>query len=1084
MTVQTPSLEAEISTERPLLDLPLDHCRVPGRSANAGVLRFTVTTDLNRKLSSLAEREGVALSSVYLATYAILLSRYGNTAEVSIDLGKSTIEANCVPDMAFVEFLRVLAAGADAGAGTACHSGFSWQSGRTRSLEQEGFDLSLRIFPKGDGIEPELLYRSDLFEAESIERMGSHFVCLLEEIAGNPGGSIGEFDMLPPDERALILGLYAASRRTDFPQACLHELFAEQAALRPEAEAVVFGSERLTYRQLDERSNQIAQFLRAEGIEPEDRVGIFMERSADLIVAVLGILKAGGAYVPIDPDYPEERLRFIAEDTAVRWVLTQKGVNKILPASASGPSIYVDSGVDGADSPIRKYSNEPVENRSTPESIAAVIYTSGSTGDPKAACIPHRAAVRAVRNTNHIQVMHTDCVSQAGSPSFDAAILEIWLALANGATLVGVPRHTLLSPAELTQLFRAERISIIILNTSYVHQIARDAPESLKLVRKVLFGGEAAEPGPLRELLKHVGPGVLMNNYGPAEGCVITTFHEINDIPEDAITVPIGRPVSNTQVYLLDPRGRLAPIGIQGEIYIGGEGVARGYLNRPELTAQRFVPDTFGDKPGRLLYRTGDFARMHGNGELEFRGRADEQVKIRGHRIELAEVRQAIAAHPDVKQVFLMVREDQPGDKRLTAYVTLRRALPAAQDALRQHAKSKLPAHMLPAAYVVMDSIPLNTNGKIDRKVLPAPGERPKLLSSYQAPRNDLERTLTRAWQELLRVDQIGVNDDFFELGGHSLLAARLMARIEKETGENMPVATLFEAPTIAQLSIRLSQGNFASAWSPLVRLRAPEINTTAPPFFCVHSLGANLVSFRNIATLLRGDRAVYGLQPHGLDGRQEPLDNIEAMASAYIEEIRKTQQHGPYYVGGVCIGGVLAYEIAQQLRAAGEEVALVALIDSFLPGPLKYMRARGNLMEYLDWHVGEMLLLPFFSRLKYLGNWLANGGVRLANALGWNEGSALARATKKVAAAHRRAMGAYQPKPYDGKIVQLMCGEASHRAYEDRRLAWSSLMPGGFEVRIVPGNHLTMVEEPHVRVLAQELQDCFDRIAGLRTAR
>jgi amino acid adenylation domain-containing protein len=1108
MTAQTNPLEAALSGEQPLLDLPLDHRRVVGRLAeHSSALPFMIAPTSARKLVSLAEQECVSLSSVYLAAYAVLLSRYANTQELNIasslldgrnphpaDAPRVTIvRADCAPDLGFLEFLHSVAANAEAdkrrslqkaaqAGGASCHSSFSWRnthaaSGavlqlRTEPMIHDGAGLSLRGCSYSNGIELALFYRSDLFEPETIGRMSRHLARLLEEIANKPACSLSEFDMLPPDERALILGLYAGSR-ADFPQACLHELFSEQAALRPDAEALVFGGERLTYRQLDGRSNQIAQFLIGEGICPEDRVGIFMDRSADMIVSMLGILKAGGAYVPIDPDYPAERLRFIAEDTAVRWVLTQLCVNTILPAAAL--SICVDA----VDSPIRKCSHEPVLNRSTPESIAVVIYTSGSTGQPKAACIPHRAAVRTVRNTNYIQVVPEDRVAQAGSPSFDAAITEIWLALVNGATLVGVPRDTLLGPVELTRLLRAEHISILVLNTSYVHQIARDTPEVLKSVRKVLFGGEAAEPGPLRELLKHVGPSVLINGYGPAEGCVITTYHEITDIPEDAATVPIGRPVSNAQVYLLDQHQRLAPIGVQGEIYIGGDGVARGYLNRPELTAQRFVPDTFGEKPGGFLYRTGDLARMRGNGELEFRGRSDEQVKIRGHRIELAEVRQALAAHPEVKQVFLLVREDQPGDKRLTAYVTLRRPLPAAQDSLRRHAKDKLPPHMLPAAYVVMDSIPLNTNGKVDRQALLAPGDRPDLSHGYQAPQSDLERKLTRIWRELLKLDHIGVNDNFFDLGGHSLLAARLIARIEKETGDNIPVATLFEAPTIAQLGIRLSQRTYASAWSPLVQLSAPEDNTTALPFFCVHSLGANLVSYRKIAALMRRDRTVYGLQPHGLDGRQEPLESIEAMASAYVEEIRRKQPHGPYYVGGVCIGGVLAYEIAQRLRAVGEEVALVALIDSFLPGQLQYLHSRASLTEYLDRHLGEMLLLPAFGRLKYLAKWLANGYIRLGNAMGWTERSALARATQKVAEAHRRAILSYNAKPYYGKIVQLMCSDASHRAYEDRRLAWSLLASGGLEVRLVPGNHLTMVEEPHVRVLAQELQGCLDRASG-----
>jgi amino acid adenylation domain-containing protein len=813
--------------------------------------------------------------------------------------------------------------------------------------------------------------------------------------------------------------------------------------------------------------------LVSEGICPEDRVGIFMNRSADMIVSMLGILKAGGAYVPIDPEYPPERLKFIAEDTAVRWVLTQRQVDASLPAAA--PFIYVDD----AGSPISRSSVEPVMNRSTPESIAVVIYTSGSTGKPKAICIPHRAAVRTVSNTNFVQIEPVDRITQAGSPSFDAAIKEIWLALANGATLIGLSKEILLEPAKLARLLREERISIICLNTAYVHQIGRDAPEVLKGLRKIFFGGEAAEPGPLREILKHVGPNVLINSYGPAEGCVITTYHEITDIPEDAATVSIGRPVSNAQVYLLDRFMRPVPIGVEGEIYIGGAGVARGYLNRPELTSERFIPDTFSGKPGSLLYRTGDLARMRGNGELEFRGRADEQVKIRGHRIELAEVRQAIAAHPAVRQVFLMVREDCPGDKRLVAYVTLRHSLPAAHDRLRQHAKDKLPPYMVPSAFVVMDSIPLSTNGKIDWRALPTPTDRPDFGNSFEVAQTGLERKLMRIWQELLRVDRIGVNDNFFELGGHSLLAARLIARIEQETGENIPVAALFEAPTISRLAERMRERTYSSAWCPLVKLYSPEKSSIAKPFFCVHSLGANLVSFHQIASLMRGERPVYGLQPPGLDGLEQPLESIEMIASAYLKEIRRKQPHGPYYLGGVCIGGVVAYEIAQQLQAAGEEVQLVALIDSYLPGDLQHLHSRPKLTEYLDWHVGDMLLLPPVARWRYVAKWLANGGIRFGRALGWGERSSLAQATNKIGEAYRRAMAAYKPKPYSGKIVQLMCADASHRSYEDRRLAWSSLASGGFEVRIVPGNHLTMVEEPHAKTLAQELQACLDRTSG-----
>jgi amino acid adenylation domain-containing protein len=874
------------------------------------------------------------------------------------------------------------------------------------------------------------------------------------------------------DARSRGLSL-SSGRIVPYPRVTVHQLFAEQVALRPEAEAVVFGTERLTYSELDQRSNQVAQFLVSRGICAEDRVGIFMNRCADLIVAMLGILKAGGAYTPIDPDYPAERLKFIAEDTSVKYVFSKSDVTAALPTTA--PIVYVD----GADSPIRDCSTEPVPNRVSPESIAVVIYTSGSTGKPKAARIPHRAVIRTVRNTNYVQIAPDDRIAQAGSPSFDAAIKEIWLALVNGATLVGVPKGTLLGPAEFKRLVQAERINILVINTTYVHQMALDAPDVFSGVRRVLFGGETANPTLLRPLLKYMAPGALVNCYGPAEGCVITSFHEITDIAEDATTVPIGRPVNNTQVYLLDEARRPVPIGVEGEIYVGGEGVARGYLNRPDLTAQRFLPDTFTGKPDRLLYRTGDLGLMRSNGEIEFRGRADEQVKIRGHRIELAEVRQAIAAHPEVTQVFLMVREDQPGDKRLVAYVTLRHQMGAAQDSLLRHAKDKLPAHMRPAAFVVLSELPLNTNGKVDRKALPPPNDRPEFGNGYRPPSTEVESKLTRIWRELLRVNQIGVDDNFFDLGGHSLLAARLIGRIEKEMGYNIPVATLFEAPTIAELAHCLSVGKYTRAWSPVVELRATKEKTTTPPFFCAHSLGANLVSFHKLASFLKGDRTIYGLQPQGLNGEEAPAETVEAMAAGYLAEIRKAQPHGPYFLGGVCIGGVLAYEIAQQLKASGEEVALVMLIDSFLPGELQYLHTPPALTEYLDSHLGEMLLASGLGRVKFMGNWLCNGAVRVGRALGLKDNSSLAKATERVGQAHRRAINAYRAKPYSGKVVQVLCSDAFHRANQDRRLAWSALTPDGLEIRIVPGNHLTMMEEPHIQLLAQQLQECLDRAPG-----
>lgn len=1091
----------QLRVSLPFLDLPLDHRRTAKPSYEYGQLPFEIPAGLARQMESLAAKHNVSLSAVYLAAYAVLLSRYGSTQELLIGFAnRAIVRANCVPEYSFVKLThqiaetlfnmreyealplarlaKLLNIPVAPGRAPLCDAHFDWEAGKdkveTADPLHARYDVALEIPPQAEGAAACLLYRSDLFDVSTIARMACHLVTLLQSVARNAEAAIDTLDILPDEERALILGPYSGST-TEYPQRAIHELFAEQALLHPDAEALVFGAERLTYRELDARSNQIAQFLRQQAIQHEDRVGIFMDRSAGMIVSMLGILKAGGAYVPIDPDYPAERLKFIVEDTAVRWVLTDTTVHAKLPTAA--PLIYLD----GPDSPIAACSEEPVSNLSAPESMAVVIYTSGSTGQPKAACIPHRAVIRTVRNSNQVQATPQDRIAQVASPSFDAAIFEIWLALLNGAALIGMRREVLLGPAELIELLQNEHISILILNTAYVHQIGRDAPQVLKGVRKVMFGGEAAEAGPIRNLLRYVAAGTLINSYGPAEGCVATTYYEILSIPENSATIPIGRPITNARVYLLDRHMRPVPIGLQGEIYVGGDGVARGYWNRPELTAQRFIPDPFSEKPGALIYRTGDLARMRANGDLEFMGRIDDQIKIRGHRIELAEVREAITTHPAVKQVFLMVREDEPGDKRLVAYVTLRQPLRAPAESLRQHVKDKLPAHMVPAAFVILDSIPLNTNGKVDRKALPPPSSRPDMGSRYIAPETELERTLARIWRELLRIDRVGVYDNFFDLGGHSLLAAHLIARIEKETGQNIPVATLFAAPTIAQLAQKLTDHTYSSAWVPLVELHAAP--GTVPPFFCIHSLGANLVSFQKLASLLRGDRAIYGLQPHGLDGNEQPLDNVDAIASAYLQEIRKKQAHGPYYLGGICIGGILAYEIARRLQASGDEVRFLALVDSFLPGDLRYLHARSEMAEYLDCHLGEFLLLSGAARLKYLGRWLGHGFIRLAWACGFRPHDFVARATRRVAEANMRAVQGHSPKPYAGQVIQFMCSDGPQRAYEDRRLAWSSLAAGGLEIHIVPGDHLTMMEEPHVRVLARELQACLDRAGGITPA-
>jgi amino acid adenylation domain-containing protein len=508
-----------------------------------------------------------------------------------------------------------------------------------------------------------------------------------------------------------------------------------------------------------------------------------------MVVSIVGILKAGGVYCPIDPAYPPERIDFMVRDMGARLVLTHRHLITDLPGGVA--LVHIDD----PESQIAATSDESVLYKTAPESPAALIYTSGSTGTPKGTLIPHRAVVRSIRNTNYLRVTAADRVGQAMSPSFDVCILEVWSALANGAALIGLPRETILAPAEMERTLRAERLSVLWIPTAYLHQIGRDTPSLLGGVRVVLFGGERAESEPLRRILQHGPPGELINCYGPAEGGIIASFHRI--AIEDCVgTIPIGRPVKNVRMYVVDGQMRPAPIGVPGEIWIGGE-IGSGYRNRSELNREKFVADTFSGLSGAKLYRSGDLGRLNGSGEFEFLGRADQQVKLRGYRIELSEVQMAVGSHPDVRQAIATIREDQPGTRRLVVYVTLRRDLTGAQTVLREHAAGKLPHYMVPAAIIPMESIPLTPNGKIDLRLLSVSGS-PVQEAAYDKPATELEKAMAGIWKELLGLDRVASNDNFFSVGGDSLTGMRLIVAIRDYFGIDLPLRCLFDAADLS----------------------------------------------------------------------------------------------------------------------------------------------------------------------------------------------------------------------------------------------------------------------------------------------
>jgi amino acid adenylation domain-containing protein len=615
----------------------------------------------------------------------------------------------------------------------------------------------------------------------------------------DPGQESGGAEVYPLNEHgpARLMSDICAEY---WKESSIHQLFERQAAQTPDAVAVQFGAEQMSYQELNGRSNQLAHHLRRLGVVEGMLVGVCMERSMEMVVGMLGALKTGAAYLPLDPNYPVERLHFMLEDAEAHILLTQQRLLERLPAQKA-QSLCIDSAWEM----IARESDQNQDGVGGGGSLAYVMYTSGSTGRPKGICIPHRAVRRLVINTDYVRLEPSDRVGQVSNSSFDAATFEIWGALLNGAKLVIVAKDVVISPRDFAAQIEQQGINTMFLTVALFNQMAREVPDGFRSMKHLLVGGEAVDPKWVREVIRHGKPQRLLNGYGPTESTTFAAWHLIERVEEWDRTVPIGIPIANTEIYPLDLNMRLTQVGVAGELYIGGEGLAYCYINHPEQTAEKFVPHPFGGEGGARLYKSGDLARRLADGTIECLGRIDQQVKLRGHRIELGEVEAALAQHESVRDSVVVVRESTPGDKRLVAYVVGRPGATISDDLLRSHLKEKLPDYMIPSAFVALDDLPLTVNGKVDRRALsefePGGGRR---LQESDLPRTAVEEVIAILWAEVLGVERVGVHDDFLELGGHSLLFTRLASRLQEAFRIEIPIRTLFESPTVAEQSERL----------------------------------------------------------------------------------------------------------------------------------------------------------------------------------------------------------------------------------------------------------------------------------------
>ncbi len=888
----------------PQLELPTDHPRPAVQSFAGATLTRSLPPALLEGLETLSRRENATLFMTLLAAFQVLLGRYANQTDIVVGtpwagrtrpeldeligffvnvlplrsdlegnpafrellarVRQNMVQAQAYQDLPFEKLVDALGVSRDLSANPLFQVVFAFQPAGPRAeaagvqievaggimTETAKFDLNVTV-EMGAG-DPIVLaeYSTDLFEPATVARLLERYQTLLEGIVAQPEARIAELPLATAAElEALELWCQAPS---DYPrEATIAELFVRQAAERPESVAVIWpataerGEQRMTYRELDERSNRLAHYLRRLGVGPDVLVGLCVERSMEMVVGLLGILKAGGAYLPLDPNYPRERLAMMLDDAQVPVLLVQARLAAVLPPHQA-QVVRLDADREEMD---RESATAP-EFTSGPEHLAYVIYTSGSTGRPKGTAIPQRAVVRLVKETNYADFGPEQVLLQLATISFDASTYEVWGALLNGGRLVLYPgsRPTF---EELSQVLQQQQVSLLFITTGLFNQMVESQLEGLLSVSRVLTGGEAMSLPHAQRMLERMPDGhVLANIYGPTENTTYTTFFPME--PGYAIErgAPIGRPIANSTVYVLDRSMRPVPAGVPGELYTGGDGLARGYLHRPGLTAEKFVPDPFSGEPGARLYRTGDLVRWSPDGMIEFLGRIDNQVKIRGFRIEPGEIEAVLAQHPAVQEVLVLVREETPGQKVLVAYLVVdSRQQPVDSEELkrgsqedgkngsledgkrdvhvsrithheiRDYLKGRLPEYMIPGAFVMLDSFPLTPMGKVDRAALPAPQLGRRLDEIQDLPRNPVEELLAEIWCRVLKLDAVGIYDNFFELGGHSLLATQIVSRVRSTFQVQLPLRTIFEAPTVAELAVRIAGDQEALPWQsmPLV---------------------------------------------------------------------------------------------------------------------------------------------------------------------------------------------------------------------------------------------------------------------------
>lgn len=1106
----------------PLLELPTDHPRPSVQTFQGSFTEFQLNQKLTSQIKTLSQKSGTTLFMTLLAAFATLLSRYSGQEDIVIGspianrnrsqlesligffvntqvlrtqlhgnpnfcellerVRETTLGAYDHQDLPFEKLVEELQPERSLSHTPLFQVMFVMENTPISKLELPGltitplelenitakFDLTLSIEETASGLLCGWEYNSDLFEITTIEQMAVHFQTLLESIVTNPQQQIAQLPIIPASEQHKLLVEWN-NTGADYPlEQTFPQLFEATVEKNPDAVAVVFENQQLTYQQLNARANRWARHLVELGVKEETIVALNSERNIDFLTAILAVFKAGAAYLPLNPHHPAERNNQVLQQSQVPLVLSSSSCGAGKDArheSGTGKDAHSTNTlllhptkillVEDLDS--LDYSTENLPIRCNPENLAYVIYTSGSTGKPKGAMLEHRGMLNHLyAKVDDLQLTTTDIVAQTAAQTFDISIWQFLVALLVGGRVEIVRTEVTADPAELLKLVQSQQVSILEIVPSLLRMMlehidlsANNKPNLSKL-RWLLLTGETLPPQLCRQWFEYYPTIPMMNAYGPTECSDDVTHYPIYTPPaEEILNLPIGRPVSNTQLYVLDKHLQPVPIGVSGELYVGGVGVGRGYLYNETLTNQVFIDNPFA--VGARLYKTGDKARYLNNGNIEFLNRIDYQVKIRGFRIELGEIEAVLTQHPQVREVVVIAREDKPGNQYLVAYIVPNSLISNSE--LRDFVKQKLPEYMVPGAFVMLESIPLTPNGKVSRRALPVPDIGLSSSASFVAPSDMLELELTQIWEEILHIHPIGVRDNFFDLGGHSLLAVSLIARIQQKFNKKLSLAALFQGATIEHLANIIRSSTDFSSSSTLVTLQQGD--SKRRPLFCVHPGGGTVLAYLNLARHLDPEQPVYGLESLDLDEEQKLHNKVEDMAAYYIEVMQTVQPEGPYLIGGWSFGGLVAFEIAQQLQAQGQEVSLLMLLDT------------PPFTEYEELNEADDLI--------FLKDLLArnNGAI-----LGIPPELDVAQAQRllQVFKGHILAANDYNPQPYAGKVTLFLAEEGIAEDSLSSIAGWEKLTQG-VDVHWIPGDHHTMVTKPNVEILAQKLRVCLEQL-------